>query len=272
MKQRYIIFLIIVLLTALFSVYACKQMPPKTVQEDLSILKKSLSSPAEIVSIDNPHVDPVTYTNVVSLEELSQSEKKLKFFDMILPSILISKHKLELKRKRVQELMEKKSLNQEEANYLAELRKEYRASDNRELLKKLKPHPTSIVLAQAAIETGWGSSRFFLKANNVFGVWSFDKDESRLPAGESREDKRVYVKKYDDLISSVDDYFKTLARGPYQEFREKRQEIENPLELVGFLHKYSELRGEYVKRLRSIITDNQLQRFDDCTLKQDTIG
>ncbi|MFO7761920.1 MAG: glucosaminidase domain-containing protein [Thermodesulfobacteriota bacterium] len=240
--------------------------------EDLRILKKSISSPAEIVNIKTPCVEPVTYINAVSLKDLSLTAKKQKFFDMILPSILISKYKLKLKRDKVMSLIRKDYLSREERNYLAGLRKEYSASDSQELLKKLESHPTSIVMAQAAIETGWGSSRFFLQANNVFGIWSFDRSESRFQAEESRGEKRVYLKRYEDLISSIDDYFKTLARGPYQEFREKRQRIDNPLELIEFLRKYSELRGEYVDRLRSIITHNQMQRFDACSLKEARAG
>ena len=62
---------------------------------------------------------------------------------------------------------------------------------------RLKTHPTSIVLAQAAIESGWGSSRFYKEANNVFGVWSYSENEPRIKAMEDREGKSVYVKKYD---------------------------------------------------------------------------
>ncbi len=272
MKQRYIIALFLIVITVLFSVYACKPKAKKTVEEDYRILKKSISSPDGIVSIELPYVAPITYTNVVSLEELPLPVKKKKFFDMILPSILISKQKLRRKQATVRRLMGRGLLSEEEAGYLARLRKEYRASDNEELISKLEPHPTSIILAQAAIETGWGSSRFFLEANNVFGIWSFDQSEARLQAEESRDGRGIYIKKYDDLISSIDDYFKTLARGPYQTFRERRVVIDNPLKLIEYLDQYSELRGEYVSRLRAIITHNKLQKFDNCVLRQTGTG
>lgn len=272
MKQRCVTFIFLILITVFSAVFACKPEAKKTGEEDLSILAKDISSPGEIVSIETPNVEPITYTNTVSLADLSSRAKKQKFFDMILPSILISKHKLKLKRERVEKLMQRDDLNQTEKEYLAELRQEYRAPDNGGLLKKLQDHPISIVLAQAALESGWGSSRFFLEANNVFGVWSFDHTESRLQAGGSRGGQRIYLKKYDDLVSSIDDYFRTLARGPYQEFRKKRREIDNPLVLVEFLRQYSELRGEYVERLQSIILDNQLQRFDNYNLQQSSTG
>ena len=63
----------------------------------------------------------------------------------------------------------------------------------------MKTHPYKYRLAQAAIESGWGTSRFYKEANNVFGIWSYSENELRIKAMEDREGKSVYVRKYDVL-------------------------------------------------------------------------
>lgn len=78
------------------------------------------------------------------------------------------------------------------------------------------------MLAQAAIESGWGSSRFFREANNVFGIWSYNADESRIKAAESRGDDVIYLRSYPDLSGAIQDYFVSLGRAkPYSAFRKQ---------------------------------------------------
>ena len=127
--------------------------------------------------------------------------------------------------------------------------------------------PTSIIIAMAGIESGWGTSRFYKEANNVFGVWSYSENESRIKAMEDREGKSVYVKKYDALPKSIVSYFKTIARGPYSEFRAAREKISEVSVLISYLEVYSELREEYVKRLDQLIQYNKLEKYDSYRLK-----
>ncbi len=75
----------------------------------------------------------------------------------------------------------------------------------------MKTHPVSIVLAQAAIESAWGESRFFKKGNNIFGMWSYNRKEPRMRARETRNGKPVYLKKYRSLSDAIDDYFVTMV-------------------------------------------------------------
>ena len=89
----------------------------------------------------------------------------------------------------------------------------------------LKPHPKSIALAQAAMESSWATSRFFTEANNVFGVWSFNESEPRIAAGKKRGNKTIWVKKYHSIKASMQDYYRTLARGvAFSEFRKLKME------------------------------------------------
>ncbi|GIR13685.1 MAG: hypothetical protein CM15mP23_22600 [Cryomorphaceae bacterium] len=149
----------------------------------------------DIRPVSNP-VNAYVYTKAIDLSELDVQNKKQAFVNLMLPSILIAKYQLEQDRIKVLALENKiEPLSDEEEYYLANLKKDYKCHTCKELLLRLKTHPTSIVLAQAAIESGWGTSRFYNEANNIFGVWSYSENEPRIKAMEDRAGKSVYVKK-----------------------------------------------------------------------------
>ncbi|MFK5927330.1 MAG: glucosaminidase domain-containing protein [Desulfuromusa sp.] len=151
----------------------------------------------------------------------------------------------------------------DDVDKITALRKDYKATNNDELLRALKPHPQSIAIAQAAVESSWATSRFFKEANNVFGIWSYNKNEARIAAGEKRGDKTIWVKKYDSVEASIRDYYRTLARGDaYAEFRTLKMETNDPYELVKKLDFYSEKRGEYGEKLSKIIRFNNFVAYD----------
>lgn len=149
---------------------------------------------------------------------------------------------------------------------LESLREEYNANDNLELLMALKPHPKSITLAQAAMESAWGESRFFRNANNIFGVWSYNENEPRIPASIMRGDKTIWLKKYPTIKDAIKDYYKILSRSwAFKEFRKLnyQKENQNPYLLVKKLQKYSERREVYTQELSTMINANQFTKFDD---------
>ena len=233
----------------------------------LNYIDISGNLPSDIRAISNP-VNAYVYTKAIDLSELDLQNKKQAFINLMLPSILIAKHQLEQDRIKVLALENKtEPLSDEEERYLANLKKDYKCHTSKELLLRLSTHPTSIVLAQAAIESGWGTSRFYKEANNVFGVWSYSENEPRIKAMEDREGKSVYVRKYDVLPESIISYFKTIARGPYSEFRAARKKISEVSVLISYLEVYSELREEYVKRLGQLIQYNKLEKYDSYRLK-----
>lgn len=222
--------------------------------------------PCDIRPISNP-VNAYVYKKAIDLSRLDLQNKKQAFINLMLPSILIAKHQLEQDRIKVLALENKtEPLSNEEKDYLDNLKTDYKCYTYKELLLRLKTHPTSIVLAQAAIESGWGTSRFYKEANNVFGVWSYNKNEPRIKAIEYREGKPVYMKKYDALSKSIISYFKTIARGPYSEFRAIREKISEVSVLISHLEVYSELRDEYVKRLGQLIQYNNFEKYDSYRL------
>jgi len=233
----------------------------------VAIEYRSLNSVDEIVSLTTARIPAIAYTRVISLQSLPVKLKKQKFIELILPAILINKQQLQAQREQLLRLLDQTSLSQADQRWLGQQLQRYNATDPSQLLQKMITLPNSIILAQAAIETGWGTSRFFLKANNVFGIWSFNPGEPRIQASESRAGKAIYVKRYGSLLGAIEDYFLTLGRGnPYQALRHASQKSQDPLQLINHLGSYSELGEVYIQRLRSMINHNNLQQFDQYQL------
>ena len=146
---------------------------------------------------------------------------------------------------------------------LVQLRTHYNVKSNAQLLLAIKPHPISITLAQAAMESAWGTSRFFNDANNIFGIWSFNASDQRIAAGQARDGKTIWVKKYDNLEQSIYDYYKILAKvSAYSDFRAAKASSDDPFVLLKKLNRYSE-RGElYTKEIAKMIAYNQFNQYD----------
>jgi Bax protein len=228
-------------------------------EEDIKIISDSL-------------VEPVLYTNVQLLDDLNSEERKNRFIDITLPTILIYRYQLSQRRQRAESLKEdarhSRPWTSEDSLFMNEQFGKYNTKNFDELIKRMYPPPVSLTLAQAAIESGWGSSRFFKEANNIFGVWSFNSSEERILANFSREGgQSVYLKKYENLLGSVEDYHLVLARGQqYSEFRDCISRSNNVFELIWYLRIYSEKRDQYVIMLRNIISSNDLLKYDNYIL------
>jgi len=159
-------------------------------------------------------------------------------------------------------ILVQKILNKKNDPLLNKFYKKYHTQDSTELLKRMKPHPKAIALAQSALESGWGSSRFFKEANNIFGVWSFNKDEPRVPALKKRGKKTVYVKKYSSLKESIKDYYRLMATSSaLKGFRKAKMKGIGVKSLVKELRNYSEERDLYVKKINSLIEYNGLESY-----------
>ena len=146
---------------------------------------------------------------------------------------------------------------------IEKLMKSYSAKNPQDLLKRMKPHAKSVAIAQAAMESAWATSRFTRVATNLFGVWSFNKNEPRVAAGEQRGSKTIYVKKYSSVEASIRDYYRVLATGRvFAAFRDVKMKSNDPYKLVKKLDKYSEKGAEYGKELASMIKYNRFNKFN----------
>jgi Bax protein len=217
----------------------------------------------QIRPLDGELVKPILYTNVSGLSGLPVPQAKKKFIAALLPAILIARHQIETTRIKIFALMEKNSWNKEDSSYYFEIKSRYKAKDISDLTDRIGTLPTSIVLSQAAVESGWGQSRFFLEGNNVFGVWSFKSDEQRMPSIRGRKNKTIYLRTYPDIGQSVVHYFEILGTAnAYQKLRKERLVRTDPFELIPHLINYSERRKTYTNQLKAIILQNELTRYD----------
>ncbi len=215
-------------------------------------------------------VKPFIYTEVPDLSVLNKEERKKRFIHLLLPSILLAQEKMASQLEQVKLLIERKEVESYSLNdslLLDEYLERFNAQNPQDLINRMQPSPVSIILAQAAIESGWGTSRFFMEANNVFGIWSFNSEEDRIRAGQSRGGRSVYLRSYDSLFDSIYDYLMVIARGnAYKDYRETLVKSQNPYRLIWFLSNYSEKRLSYVSYLRQMIEFNDLVQYDHYTL------
>jgi len=231
--------------------------------DKVKIIEKPINSPNDIVAINDSLVIPYVYTSAVSLNNLPVAEKKNKFFDMMLPAILVAKKELDIKLQRVVSLSKKSTWSSEDSVFVEGLKEKYEAKNIEMLESRLHTFPVCIVLAQSAIESGWGTSRFFLEANNPFGLWSFDPKQERIEASSTRNGNKVYLRKFNNLEEAIDAYYTTLSTGgPFARFRAARLKTNAPYDLVNYLIDYSERREAYVDEVKGVIKGNNLVKYD----------
>ena len=193
-------------------------------------------------------------------KKMSVATKKKRFYALLVPAVDKVHAELMQEYLRIKEHI----LNKTNEKETLRLKIIYKSNSDEELLYALKPHPQSIVLAQAAMESAWATSRFFVEANNVFGMWSSNKNEPRIAAGEKRGGKRtIWLRKFDSIESSVRAYYGLMAKGrAFKEFRETRYKTGDVHEIVKKLDKYSEIGELYGKELSQVIKYNKLIKYD----------
>ena len=238
------------------NVITAYEAPKSDCTKFVKTVSRKISTPSDIKIFKEKKIEPIHYTNTISLNKLKVSEKKQKFFHMILPAILISKQRLKVKRNRVSTIINTINPTTKDIIFLEKQYLTYKTTNNKELLSRMKTHPVSIVLAQAAIESAWGESRFFKKGNNIFGMWSYNRNEPRIRAKGTRKGKAIYVRKYSSLSDAIEHYFEVIGRGAYKNFRKQRDITKDPLQLVKYLVNYCELKEKYTYKLKKFIIAN----------------
>jgi Bax protein len=192
-------------------------------------------------------------------KKMSVKEKKERFRSLIIPAVNRVYKELTLQYNDISKNLK----NPKYRSKIQNLKNIYKVSSDEELLMALKPHPKSITVAQAAMESAWATSRFFIKARNIFGVWSFNKNEPRIAASQKRGKKTIWLKKYKSIESSIRDYYKNLGRSPaFKTFRKLKMKTEDPYKLVKELDRYSEMGPKYEQELASMIKYNKFYLYD----------
>ncbi len=251
-------------------------------EEDKDPQRLSASTIEELFKDNGYDLDTVKKTKLVNVgNQLTKLPKELKniespkkrkklFIKIVLPLIIEENLKIRFDRKKLFEILNKNNTSSRDKAWVELKFKQYGIKNND--LAKLKIRmdeiPVSLAIAQAAKETGWGSSRFAQEGNALFGQWTWS-GEGIKPL-ELEKDKKHKVAKFKILKASVRAYQRNLNTHPsYKEFRIERaiqrdnDEKLDSLKLVNFLEKYAETGKEYTEVLKKIINQNSLIDFDD---------
>ena len=223
----------------------------------------------------NKIVKPISIDVLPSEIKSIENTKKRKelFIQIVLPLILEENKKIKIDRKMLFSILNKNSNSEAEKNWLKSKFKQYGVVNKDLTILKIRMDeiPVSLALAQAAKETGWGTSRFAQQGNALFGQWTYD-GKGIKPAGSDPDDTHK-VMKFKILKASVRAYQRNLnTHKSYKKFRKVRaiqRDIYgslNSLELANYLDKYAETGAEYTKVLKKIIEQNKLTDFDDAKI------
>jgi len=225
-------------------------------------------------------VKPVALTLLPAEIKMIENTKKRKefFIQIVLPLILKENNNIRLDRKTLFNIINKSNNTKTEKKWLKNKFKQYGIpSKDLSILKiRMDEIPVSLAIAQAAKETGWGTSRFAQEGNALFGQWTWSGEG--LKPKEADENKGHKVMKFNVLQASVRAYQRNLnTHSSYENFRLARAQLRDskrPLDsiiLSQFLKNYAETGNQYVEVLQKIIKQNNLKDFDDAKLLPSSI-
>ncbi len=226
-------------------------------------------------------VKPVSLTLLPNEIKMIENTKQRKdfFIQIILPLILKENNNIRLDRNRLFKIINKSNNTNLEKKWLSKKFKQYGipSKDLSTLKIRMDEIPVSLAIAQAAKETGWGTSRFALEGNALFGQWTWS-GEGLKPKDSDGDEGGHKVMKFNVLQASVRAYQRNLnTHSTYKDFRLARAELRDrgrPLDsiiLSKFLDKYAETGEKYVDVLQKIIKQNNLKDFDDARLLPSSI-
>ena len=204
----------------------------------------------------------------------STTKKKNLFIKIVLPLILEENNRIKLDRKKLFIILNKNINTTAEKRWINSKFKQYGVlkRDLSTLKIRMDEVPISLTIAQAAKETGWGTSRFAIEGNALFGQWTWS-GEGIKPAEVNQKSKTHKVMKFKVLKASVRAYQRNLnTHSGYKKFRAARAEMRDngeqldSLILADYLDKYAETGKEYIKVIKQIIKQNTLQDFDKVKL------
>ena len=267
-----------------------KEKSPSQVTElvlpNLNIKTETVLSLFEDVEYDlktvryQKRVKPIYFTQFPKdLDEIKDTKlKKETFIKIVLPLVVAENDKILDDKLKLKRITSKKMTSDKEKSWLRLKLREYKVknSDMTELNKRMDIIPVSIALAQAAKESGWGTSRFALEGNAIFGQWTWTgQGIEPLNKGKNEGHK---ILRFPILRASVKAYKNNLNthRG-YSEFREKRYSIRKRnksikgLDLTDTLDRYAQTGKEYTDILEQIIKQNDLSDFEKVQLTNSVV-
>ena len=266
----------------LVDIFSLNDLETDTVRLDASTIKQLFDDTNYTLSDvrESKLVKPVALTLLPNEIRMIENTKKRKefFIQIILPLILKENNNIRVDRKRLFSIINKSNNTNLEKKWLKKKYKQYGvvSNDLSTLKIRMDEIPVSLAIAQAAKETGWGTSRFAQEGNALFGQWTWSGEG--LKPKEADENRGHKVMKFNVLQASVRAYQRNLnTHSSYKEFRKARAELRDegkPLDsikLSKYLDEYAETGKKYVDVLQKIIKQNNLKDFDDAKLLPSSI-
>ncbi len=244
-------------------------------------LKTSITSSRSVIAgtVDNDELTSSTLLPDFSAIETTP-ERKEQFVNLLMPIIEQKNAKILKSRNRLMaihaEWLSSNTITGVNLRNLEKLREKYHVTKERYpedakaieiLFLRVDTIPPAMVIAQAAIESGWGTSRFAIEGYNLFGQWCYTPGCGIVPA-KRLPGKKHEVRKFSNVEESVIAYYRNInTHTAYRHWRELRAKLRhNPTEFTGYamaegLSKYSEIGDTYVDALRRAIRVNQLESY-----------
>jgi Bax protein len=270
-----------------------EQQPEKAAPVDVS--PDSLKDLERLFALNNYDLDTLHEHGVPKIiihnlpEDLKEvgavSEKKRLFFLTLLPMILMANEEIQAERDTLISLFDSfdqgKLPGALELERLASIQRRYKIKGDplmdeavrQKLLTRVDILPPSLVLAQAANESAWGTSRFARLANNIFGEWTFTPGTGIVPK-DRPEGASYEVRKFPSIYDSLKSYMANLntngAYAPLRRLRAQMRRQDEPLqgtELAKGLLAYSTRREAYVAEIAEMIRYNRLNKFSQASLR-----
>ncbi|GIU21446.1 MULTISPECIES: glucosaminidase domain-containing protein [unclassified Shewanella] len=248
--------------------------------DELMTLFNSLNYNTKSWQDGNREVPRLTFESVSerwqeTSNQIPVQQKKMVFFRLLAPLILVANENILLERR----LIESAPLDDVVLQRIAKKYKITKDADTplteqqrQTLLEEVDIMPPSLVLAQAAEESGWATSRFTVEGNAFFGQWDFS-GKGMIPKQQRKELGNYGLARFDTPLASVEGYMLNLnTNNAYKKLRELRAKLraENKpitgMELAGTLDKYSERGQAYIDGIRQMISYNKLDQVDEAYL------
>jgi len=245
----------------------------------LIVTVQNIASPQRPPPVDILEYEPIAvFPDFASIQEISV--KKQQFFDFLEDYVVAENETIQSTRDELTRYVDIThsgvGFSDREREWVFELAAKYHIETEKysekevvdELMLRVDVLPVSLALAQAANESAWGTSRFALQGNNIFGQWCFEEGCGIVPS-RRRSDANHEVKSFDNIAGSVEAYFLNINSHPsYSYLRDLRYRMRerdlpfDPMSLAIGLGRYSERGDNYVDEVQNIILQNDLRKRD----------
>ena len=206
--------------------------------------------------------------------EMTGDAQKQSFVNLVLPLILAANDELLQRREAVQAAVQahdRDKLDQWAVLYRVEVEKLDNTELAERLLRRVDTIPVALALAQAAVESGWGTSRFARQGNALFGQWAWTESAGMRPLAASND--RAVVRSFGSLLESVRAYMHNLnTHQNYKRFRDARYRLKPQTEavkarrLAAYLDSYAEIGQAYVEKLLLVMSSNNFDHYAEAKL------